>query len=266
MIRWSVEVDREFGQRLLGLLQLQVVEQIAVVGAPDTAEDDVPLIGLQVIGEPEARLNLGGVRRAVVPVADVVVDVHTSERQGLRVGLTRCQRARVRAVERGHHVGGRDVVQVGRRALVVPANTDVQGQLVGGRPVILQVDAELFIVGSGYRIQARHRIGEEHLVGNGRGAGGADVVEELRVDVLGVLRGELHPLVLDAGLDRVIPDPPLQVAERQLVPHGVALLALVLSGPRGRRTCGEDRLVVAGCEQERVLRTVTERPCRRRFE
>src|SRR5205807_8211450 len=102
--------------------------------------------------------------------------------------------------------------------------------------------------------------------GNGRGAGGADVVEELRVDVLGVLRGELHPLVLDAGLDRVIPDPPLQVAERQLVPHGVALLALVLSGPRGRRTCGEDRLVVAGCEQERVLRTVTERPCRRRFE
>ena len=266
MVGRPVEENRELGQRLLGLLQLQIVEQIAVVGATDSAEDDVPLIGLQVIGEPEARLNLAGVRRAVVPVADVVVDVHTPERQGLCVGLTRCQRVRVRADERGHHIGGRHEIQVGRRALVVPANTDVQGQFVGGRPVILQIDAELFIVGSGYRIQARHRIGEERLVGNARGAGGADVVEELRVDVRGVLRRELHPFVLDARLDRVIPGPPLQVAERQLVPHGVALLTLVLSGPRGRWTCGQDRLVVAGCELERVLRTVTERACRRRVE
>jgi hypothetical protein len=111
MVR-AVEEYRQFRQRRLGLFQLQVVVQIAVVRAPDPAEDHVALIGLQVIGEPEARLNLAVVRRAIVPVADVIVDVHAAERQGLRVRLTRC--VRVRAVERSDHIGGRHVIQVGR--------------------------------------------------------------------------------------------------------------------------------------------------------
>ena len=56
MIR-GIEADFGGRQRELGLLELQVVVQRAVVGAAGAAEDHVLLVGADVVREAEARLE-----------------------------------------------------------------------------------------------------------------------------------------------------------------------------------------------------------------
>ena len=110
-----LEVIGEFRQRLLGLLELQIVEQIAIVGATGAAEDDVLLVAIEVVGKTKARLPLVLLCAAVVPVADVVVDVDAAEGQRLRIGLAGGRRSiRIRAVQRGNDIGRRDVIEIGR--------------------------------------------------------------------------------------------------------------------------------------------------------
>ena len=81
MIR-GVEADFRGRQRELGLLELQVVVQRAVVGASGAAEDHVRLVAAEVVREAEARLERVVVRFAVVAGADVVVDVDGHVRIG----------------------------------------------------------------------------------------------------------------------------------------------------------------------------------------
>ena len=53
-----LEVIGELRQRLLGLLHLQIVEQVAIERTPRTAKDDVFLVGIDVIGKTKPRLPL----------------------------------------------------------------------------------------------------------------------------------------------------------------------------------------------------------------
>ncbi len=147
------------------------------------------------------------------------------------------------------------MIQIAWGALVVPANTQIQGQLLGGRPVILQIQPELCVLRLGDRTQSRYGCREQNLVGNARRTRGVHVVEELRIDVFRVLRGELHLLQLEAGLDRVIAVP-CDVLEDEVILQPGAALALVLGGHGVRRTGVQDRRVLL-CLQ-RVDRAVAE--------
>src|SRR5690606_31889492 len=62
-------------ERQAVLLVGQVVELVAVVGAPGTAEQDVALVAAQVVGTAQARREAILERIAVAAVADVVLDV-----------------------------------------------------------------------------------------------------------------------------------------------------------------------------------------------
>ena len=268
----NVEVDSQCGQGRLGLFQLQVVVEVAVIGAPGATENDMLLVAVEVIGNTEARLKLVLGCRAVVAVADVVVDVDATLSQCLGVGLSRvgCLGGRVWAVQRGEHVGGRDVVQVGRRALVVPSHADVQREFLGGQPVILNIEAELSVLRLRYWIQSRHGVRKLRLPGVRGRAGLVDAIEELRVDVLRIRCRERHSLDLDSRLDRMVA-PPCQAGQCQIILHPGAALALVLSSPRWGRTDVDDRLIVvrlvgvdgpvaqAACSG-RVIRILVDRP------
>ena len=78
----GIEAHLRGRERELGLLELQVVVQRAVVGAARAAEDHVLLIAADVVREAEARLEGVLVRFAVVARADVVVDVEGHIRVG----------------------------------------------------------------------------------------------------------------------------------------------------------------------------------------
>src|SRR3546814_10739259 len=71
---------------------------------------------------------------AVAPGADVVLDVVIGV---LDVGP---------APQRGREIAGDRVIHVARVVFVVPAQAEVQGQLVGDIPVVLDVDAKLLVV------------------------------------------------------------------------------------------------------------------------
>ena len=145
------EAQRVGRQCRLDLFQAHVVVEVAVVAAADAAEDHVPLVAVEVVGETEARREVVAVRAAVVAVADVLVDVDPAQRE-LGVGLAR-RRGRVVAVQQGiHHLGRGDVVDVGRDFLPVPAHADVELQLVVDVPVVLDVQADLLVLGGHRRV------------------------------------------------------------------------------------------------------------------
>ena len=81
MIR-GIEAHLRGREGELGLLELQVVVQRAVVGASRATEDDVRLVSADVVRESEAWLEGIITRFAVVARADVVVDVYGHIRVG----------------------------------------------------------------------------------------------------------------------------------------------------------------------------------------
>src|SRR5205823_13573380 len=95
MVR-TIEEHRGLGERELGLLELQAVVQVAIVGSADASEDHVPLVRCEVVGKSQSRLELAGVGRAIVAVAHVVVRADAAFGQALSVGLSRSARGRVR--------------------------------------------------------------------------------------------------------------------------------------------------------------------------
>src|SRR5574337_729263 len=237
-----IELERRLRQYRLGLLDLDRLVQVAIVGTADTTEDHMRLDAVDVIAKPEAGLELVLRRLAIVPGADVIVDVDAAQRQRLRVSLAG-RRLGILAVEGGHHVGGRDVVEIRGGLFVIPAEAYVQGQVLVDRPVVLDIGAELLVAADRHRALARRGRTEYHLVGNRFGAvGRAHRIAEQGVRIAGVQRGQLYLLVLDAHLDHVVAVP-LEIVEGQVVLQGRAFLALVLLGPR----------VIAGLQNGGVL-------------
>src|SRR6185437_790902 len=155
-------------QRLLGLLDLQRLVQVTVVGAARAAEDHVFLVAVDVVREAQARLPLVLGLAAVVAGADVVGDVDAAHGQGLGVGLPR-RRIGILRVERRDDVGRGNEVEVRRRLLVIPADAEVQGQVVVDRPVVLDVGAVLLVRAGRDRTLPRRRRAELHLVRNAFG-------------------------------------------------------------------------------------------------
>ena len=138
----------------------------------------------------------------------------------------------------------RHEVQVRGVPLDVPADAEIERELVVGRPVVLEEHAELAVAGGDLGTLSGRDRGEHCLVGDAGRAGGADVIVENGVVGPGAVeRRELHPLVLDAHLDRVVSGPPLQVAEGQLLFQRRALLTLVLDGARIDSVGDEDELI-----------------------
>ena len=141
---------------LLALVHGMVGHGAAVAAAP-AAVDHRGAVAKQVIRRTKPRGDGALVRLARVAVADVVVDVDATLGQALCIGLA-CRRhdaghgAAVQRVQCGHAVGRGGVVVVEHVALKVPAHTQVQLDLPGQGPVVLQVDAELRVaVGRGGR-------------------------------------------------------------------------------------------------------------------
>ena len=187
-------------------------------------------------------------------VADVVVDIDAAVGQSLRVSLTG-GRVRVLRAVGGDHGGRRDIVEKPQVLFVIPACTDVPGQMLVLHPVVLKIQAVLIIAGGCRGAQARHWIREQRLVGQRVRACGSDVVEELRIDVFGVSRRQVDSLDLGAGLDRVIAEP-MQVAEGEVVLDAGSALPFVLRGTRIRGAGGKNELLVVGHDD--VLRAVAE--------
>ena len=238
-------------QRELGLLELEVVVQRAVVGAAGAAEDHVLLVGAEVVREAEARLERVLERLAIVAGADVVVDVERgvrigAGRQRLPVGDARSDRIDFR-IERVEHELRRLEVEIGRILLDVPAHAEIQREVIVDRPVVLDEQPELLVTSEvTVRIETCERQREHGLPRNGGGAGRRDVVIEHRaIAGHGVRGGQIDLLVLDAGLDRVVAAEPGDVGEGDGVADRPALLTLVLAGARVGAIDREDVVVLA---------------------
>src|SRR3546814_1495331 len=125
-------------------LARHVVEDVAVVGTTRNTEDHVLLVTEQVIGESEPGLPCTLEVVAVASGADVVLDVVIVV---LDVRPTpQCGREIIRD----------PVVHVARVVLVVPAQAEVECQLVGDLPVVLDIDAELLVL----RLDDRRAVGQ----------------------------------------------------------------------------------------------------------
>jgi hypothetical protein len=221
----------------------QLLEQIAVVGTAGAAVQHHALIAEEVIGEAQARLP--GVLEvlAVMPVGDVVVVVQATGGQAIAPGLAGI--GRVIRIQRGDEARCGDEVGVGRVVLVIPAHADVQQQLVGDRPVILDVDAVLLGVGLHQRLLTRGGKGriEVHAIGRGRHAIGIDLVAELGIQRGRILCGQGDVLVVHPHLDGVLAMP-VEAGEGQIVLQAPAILATALqAGTTGRPGRQEGPLV-----------------------
>ena len=129
--------------------------------------------------------------------------------------------------------------------LDVPTHTQIQRQMVVDHPVVLDIGAELLVLGGDKWAEARNggRSGEEYLVRQGGCSAWLHVIEELRAGVARILRPQRHFLVFDAHFDGVIAHP-VEVAEGQVVLYARTLLSLVLGRQRTGCAGGQYRRVV----------------------
>ena len=208
-------------------LDRKVVEDIAIVGASRAAEQNVTLVAREVVREAHARLDAAVECFAIVAGADVVVDVDPAERECLSVGLAQRRiGSGVDAVDRVDDGHRRHIVQIARRSLIVIADTEIELQLVSDVPVVLQIDAKLFVVRLHVALgHAGHHCAERDLIRRHQIT--ADVVVELRVVGLLFERVDLDLLVLDARLHDMRAHP-FEWLEGQIVLERIALLAFVL--------------------------------------
>ena len=245
-------------------LELQQVEEIAVVGAPGTAEDHMPLVSVHVVGETDARLPGALAAASAVAIADVVVDVHPAQFQRLPIGLGAVA-AWIDPVQRCQHRSRCHVIGVGGSLFIIPTHAKVQGQLVGDRPVILEIDAELLVLGCDRAIaDARQRITEANRVRHVQFVV-LEVVVELRVVRLLLGRTQIHHLVLEAHLEAVS----LETVVAEVILQGPAFLALVLVVRASTDhkhgfppVCIRQHHAVAAVGRARVVRRILERQVR----
>ena len=193
------------------------VEADAVVVAAGAAEDHRPLVVEDVEREADPRLE--GAGEGVAAVGDVV--------RRVEVGREVVARQRLNGVQRVADGLRRRIVVVDRIVLIVPAQAEIDFQLAGDLPVVLDVEAEDVVIDVSRRDLGAEFDTDRDIPAAVDLRARVDVEDELRVPAellvhVHVLGREFH-----AHLDGVLAVP-FDVVERQVVAEREAALANVL--------------------------------------
>ena len=181
-------------------------------------------VSSDIVGKAEARRPRILEIFAVVAGADVVVHVNAAGQQTVRPGLSGiCGIVRVQGC---HELCRSDIVGVGRILFVIPADAEIQCQLVVDLPVVLNEEAVLFTRGHDTQLLSRDIEFREvlHLVRRGGDSVLVDFVEELRVDRVTLQRCEFDVLVAGSDLDGVVAVP-VQIGKSKVVRNRPPFLA-----------------------------------------